>query len=47
MNKSETENRLSLGTIIEALHDSEINGGVSWFFEGVWRVFLWRSRQQN
>ena len=29
-----------LGTIIEALHDSEINGGISWFFDGVWRVTL-------
>ena len=29
-----------LGTIIAALHDSEINGEVSWFFDGVWRVRL-------
>lgn len=29
-----------LGTIIEALHDSEINGEVSWFFDNTWRVKL-------
>jgi hypothetical protein len=29
-----------LGTIIAALHDSEINGEVSWFYDGVWRVKL-------
>ena len=29
-----------LGTIIAALHDSEINGEVSWFFDGVWHVTL-------
>ena len=29
-----------MGTIIAALHDSEINGEVSWFFDGVWRVRL-------
>ena len=40
MSESETETRPSLGTIIEALHDGEINGGVSWFFDDVWRVFL-------
>ena len=28
-------NSLKLGTIIAALHDSEINGGVSWFFDRV------------
>lgn len=22
------------------LHDSEINGGVSWFFDGIWRVTI-------
>ncbi len=32
--------RQDLGTIIAALHDSEINGEVSWFFDGVWRVKL-------
>jgi hypothetical protein len=25
---------------IAALHDSEINGEVSWFFDGIWRVKL-------
>jgi hypothetical protein len=29
-----------LGTIIAALHDSEINGEIAWFFDGVWRVKL-------
>jgi hypothetical protein len=33
-------NRPSLGEIITALHDSEINGSVSWFFDDVWRVML-------
>ena len=28
------------GTIIAALHDSEINGEVSWFYDGGWRVKL-------
>jgi hypothetical protein len=40
MSQSETETRPSLGTIIEALHDSEINGSVSWFFDNVWSVAL-------
>jgi hypothetical protein len=29
-----------LGTIITALHDSEISGEASWFYDGVWRVKL-------
>jgi hypothetical protein len=33
---SEPENRPRLGEIIEALHDSEINGWVSWIFDGTW-----------
>ncbi|HEY3911729.1 MAG TPA: hypothetical protein VGM07_17855 [Stellaceae bacterium] len=32
--------KLELGAIIAALHDSEINGEVSWFYDGVWRVRL-------
>ena len=40
MSQSETETRPGLGTIIEALHDSEINGSVSWFFDEVWTVVL-------
>jgi hypothetical protein len=40
MNQSDATNRLDLGTIIAALHDSEINGEVSWFYDGVWRVKL-------
>jgi hypothetical protein len=31
---------ISLGTIIAALHDSEINGAVSWFYDGHWTVQL-------
>lgn len=26
--------------LIERLHDSEINGSISWFFDGGWRVQL-------
>ena len=37
---------MNLGTIIAALHDSEINGEVSWFFDGTWRVKLRRSHQR-
>jgi hypothetical protein len=40
MSQSETENRPRLGTVIEALHDSEINGAVSWLFDDVWHVVL-------
>jgi hypothetical protein len=40
MRQSETETRPSLGAIIEALHESEINGSVSWFFDEVWTVVL-------
>ena len=29
-----------VGTIMAALHDSKINGDVSWFFDGVWKVKL-------
>jgi hypothetical protein len=36
----DNRDRLDLGTIIAALHNSEINGEVSWFFDGVWRVKL-------
>lgn len=39
MNAPVNENRLDLGTIIAALHDSAINGEVSWFY-GSWRVAL-------
>src|SRR6516164_5337824 len=38
--KDEAGRRPDLGTIITALHDSEINGEVSWFYDGVWRVRL-------
>ncbi len=31
---------MNLGTIIAALHDSEINGEVSWFFDNTWAVKL-------
>ena len=37
---SEREERPHLGHIIEALHDSEINGTVSWVFDGTWRVAI-------
>jgi hypothetical protein len=30
----------NLVTLLSALHDSEINGAVSWFYDGVWRVML-------
>ena len=33
-------NRPNLETVIAALHDSEINGGVSWFYDGVWLATL-------
>jgi hypothetical protein len=26
----------NLDTIVAALHDSEINGEMSWFYDGVW-----------
>ena len=29
-----------LASLIEDLHDSEINGEIGWFFDGVWRVKL-------
>jgi hypothetical protein len=31
---------MNLGDIIAALHDSEINGEVSWFLDDRWRVKL-------
>jgi hypothetical protein len=36
----ETKSHAGLGDIIEALHDSEINGSVSWMFDGEWSVTL-------
>jgi hypothetical protein len=30
--------RVQLGFVMAELHDSEINGQVSWFFDGDWRV---------
>jgi len=38
MSPPDNRDRPDLGTIIAALHDSEVNGEVSWFFDGVWRV---------
>jgi hypothetical protein len=29
-----------LASFIEALHDSEINGEISWFYDGVWGAKL-------
>jgi hypothetical protein len=26
--------------VLQELHDSEINGGISWFYDGCWRVVL-------
>jgi hypothetical protein len=40
MSQSGAAHRPDLGAIIAALHDSQINGEVSWFFDGVWRVKL-------
>jgi hypothetical protein len=37
---SETEHRPRLGDIIEALHDSDVNGSVAWIFDGAWRVTI-------
>jgi hypothetical protein len=31
---------LDLETVIDELHASEINGSISWFYDGVWRVIL-------
>jgi hypothetical protein len=31
---------LTLDLVLSALHDSEINGAVSWFIDGDWRVVL-------
>jgi hypothetical protein len=30
----------SLASILQRLHDSEINGSIEWFFDGVWTVRL-------
>lgn len=40
MSHSEINHRPTLGTVIEALHDSEINGSVSWIYDGTWQVTL-------
>jgi len=40
MSLPDSHHRPDLGTIMAALHDSEINGEVSWFYDGVWRVRL-------
>jgi hypothetical protein len=32
--------RPNLELLLSALHDGEINGAVSWFYDGVWRVTL-------
>ena len=45
MSPPDNRDRPDLGTIIAALHDSEINGEVSWFYDGVWRVKL--GHEQN
>ena len=29
-------------SLIEALHDSEINGEIGWFFDRVWHLFFWQ-----
>jgi hypothetical protein len=40
MSRADITQRPDLGTIIAALHDSEINGEVSWFYDGTWSVKL-------
>jgi hypothetical protein len=40
MSQPDNARHHDLGTIIAALHDSEINGEVSWFYDGTWRVKL-------
>jgi hypothetical protein len=30
--------RLDLETLVKALHGSEINGEIAWFYDGVWTV---------
>ena len=40
MSQDDNSHRLDLGTVIAAIHDSEINGEISWFFDGTWRVQL-------
>jgi len=32
--------RAASGSILQRLHDSEINGSIEWFFDGVWTVKL-------
>jgi hypothetical protein len=32
--------RPNLETLLTALHDSEINGAVFWFYDGLWQVRL-------
>ena len=36
--RAEIEPTDELASLIEDLHDSEINGEIGWFFEGVWRA---------
>jgi len=38
MSDSEFELTNELASFIEALHDSEINGEIGWFFDRVWRA---------
>jgi hypothetical protein len=40
MERSMNSERPNLGAIITGLHDSEINGEVAWFYDGIWRVKL-------
>jgi hypothetical protein len=35
---SDIEPAAELASLLEGLHDSEINGEIGWFFDGVWRV---------
>jgi hypothetical protein len=36
--KEKIEPTDELASLIGALHDSEINGEIGWFFDGVWRA---------
>ena len=35
---TEIEPADELASLLEDLHDSEINGEIGWFFDGVWRA---------
>jgi hypothetical protein len=44
MSGADLEPADELATLLDDLHDSEINGEISWFYDGVWQARIWGAK---